>query len=309
MARSDTPEQVADARLVFTRPCIRPLTRRGPRAGREPSRIRTARRSPRGCRQSTGSTPGRGDAVWCTAARARRTRSGRASRALVARSRDSSSTRRVRPARAARPDPPPRRDDPLPVPRRVRGARGSPRKARALPVAAPPPARLDGRLPRARRRRSLRGGVGPDDPRRLRAGGDERRRRQRCRRRIQARVARACRFRAIRSRSSTTSGNELPPGVEGELAVRGRPPTLFAGYWESPDETKRRSAETGTSTGDIATVDADGFLWFVGRAADMITSRGERSARTRSSVRFARHDSVAQAPSSESGTSSEAGSS
>ena len=30
-------------------------------------------------------------------------------------------------------------------------------------------------------------------------------------------------------------GNELPPGVEGELAVRGRPPTLFAGYWESPD--------------------------------------------------------------------------
>ena len=34
-------------------------------------------------------------------------------------------------------------------------------------------------------------------------------------------------------------GNELPPGVEGELAVRGRPPTLFAGYWESPEETKQ----------------------------------------------------------------------
>ena len=35
-------------------------------------------------------------------------------------------------------------------------------------------------------------------------------------------------------------GNELPVGIEGDLAVRGRPPTLFAGYWESPEETKSR---------------------------------------------------------------------
>jgi acetyl-CoA synthetase/medium-chain acyl-CoA synthetase len=71
-------------------------------------------------------------------------------------------------------------------------------------------------------------------------------------------------------------GNQLPPGVDGELAVRGRPPTLFAGYWESPVET--RSAQRGDwyVTGDIATMDADGFFWFEGRAADMLTSRGER---------------------------------
>ena len=35
-------------------------------------------------------------------------------------------------------------------------------------------------------------------------------------------------------------------GVEGDIALRGRPPTLFAGYWERPRRPRRRSAETGT---------------------------------------------------------------
>jgi acyl-coenzyme A synthetase/AMP-(fatty) acid ligase len=71
-------------------------------------------------------------------------------------------------------------------------------------------------------------------------------------------------------------GNELPPGVEGELAVRGRPPTLFAGYWESPEETKQAFRGDWYVTGDIATVDHEGFFWFVSRGTDMISSRGER---------------------------------
>jgi acyl-coenzyme A synthetase/AMP-(fatty) acid ligase len=70
-------------------------------------------------------------------------------------------------------------------------------------------------------------------------------------------------------------GNELPPGVEGELAVRGRPPTLFAGYWESPEQTKAAFRGDWYVTGDLAKVDDDGFIWFVGRASDVITSRGE----------------------------------
>ena len=71
-------------------------------------------------------------------------------------------------------------------------------------------------------------------------------------------------------------GNELPAGVEGELAVRGRPPTLFAGYWEAPELTKQAFRGDWYGTGDIATIDEDGFFWFVGRSADVITSRGER---------------------------------
>jgi len=73
-------------------------------------------------------------------------------------------------------------------------------------------------------------------------------------------------------------GSELPPGIEGELAVRGRPPSLFAGYWESPDETKAVFRGDWYATGDIATADEDGFLWFEGRTTDLITSRGSRFA-------------------------------
>ena len=69
-------------------------------------------------------------------------------------------------------------------------------------------------------------------------------------------------------------GNELPVGIEGDLAVRGRPPTLFAGYWESPDETKAAFRGDWYLTGDVAIADEDGFIWYVGRAEDVITSSG-----------------------------------
>ena len=70
------------------------------------------------------------------------------------------------------------------------------------------------------------------------------------------------------------TGNELPPGIEGNLAVRGRPPTLFAGYWERSDETRRSFLGDWYVTGDYARADEEGTLWFVGRSEDVITSRG-----------------------------------
>ena len=69
-------------------------------------------------------------------------------------------------------------------------------------------------------------------------------------------------------------GNELPVGIEGDLAVRGRPPTLFAGYWELPEETKSAFLGDWYLTGDVAHVDEDGFFTFLGRAEDIITSGG-----------------------------------
>ena len=69
-------------------------------------------------------------------------------------------------------------------------------------------------------------------------------------------------------------GNELPAGVEGDLAVRGNPPTLFAGYWEGSDETKRAFRGDWYLTGDVALVDEEGGFVFVGRAEDVITSSG-----------------------------------
>ena len=90
-------------------------------------------------------------------------------------------------------------------------------------------------------------------------------------------------------------GNELPPGIEGELAVRGRPPTLFAGYWESPDETKQAFRGDWYVTGDIATVDQEGFFWFVARESDVITSRGERFGPHETERALRAHDAVTTA--------------
>ena len=69
-------------------------------------------------------------------------------------------------------------------------------------------------------------------------------------------------------------GNELPAGIEGDLAIRGRPPTLFAGYWELPEETKAAFLGDWYLTGDVAHADDEGFFTFVGRAEDVITSSG-----------------------------------
>ena len=69
-------------------------------------------------------------------------------------------------------------------------------------------------------------------------------------------------------------GNELPAGIEGDLAVRGRPPTLFAGYWEQPEETKSAFLGDWYLTGDVAHVDEEGYFTFVGRAEDVISSSG-----------------------------------
>jgi acyl-coenzyme A synthetase/AMP-(fatty) acid ligase len=71
-------------------------------------------------------------------------------------------------------------------------------------------------------------------------------------------------------------GNVVDPEVEGELAVRGRPPSLFLQYWGEPEETKAAFRGDWFATGDIAKTDEDGFILLAGRAGDMITSRGRR---------------------------------
>jgi acetyl-CoA synthetase/medium-chain acyl-CoA synthetase len=72
------------------------------------------------------------------------------------------------------------------------------------------------------------------------------------------------------------SGHVCPPGVEGDLAVIGRPPTLFVGYWDAPEETEAVFRDGWYLTGDRATRDEDGYLWFVGRSDDVILSAAYR---------------------------------
>lgn len=72
-------------------------------------------------------------------------------------------------------------------------------------------------------------------------------------------------------------GTELPPGVEGEIRIRGEPGvSLMLGYHNRPAETAEALGTDGwLRTGDIGTLDADGYLTFVDRGKDMIKRAGE----------------------------------
>jgi acetyl-CoA synthetase len=72
-----------------------------------------------------------------------------------------------------------------------------------------------------------------------------------------------------------------PVGVdeEGEICVKvadGRPIGLFDGYLESPDVTASVWYDGYYHTHDLATRDADGYFWYVGRTDDMIKTSGYR---------------------------------
>lgn len=93
-------------------------------------------------------------------------------------------------------------------------------------------------------------------------------------------------------------GNELPPGREGDLAVRVRPERpvgLFKEYWRNPAATAAAHRGDWYVTGDRAYVDADGYFWFVGRADDVIISAGYRIGPFEVESALIEHPAVAEA--------------
>ncbi|MDO8617004.1 MAG: acetate--CoA ligase [Dehalococcoidia bacterium] len=69
-------------------------------------------------------------------------------------------------------------------------------------------------------------------------------------------------------------GKELPPGEEGNLAVRPGWPSMFRTYWNNKPLYDSRFQNGWYITGDRARMDADGYFWFVGRADDVINTAG-----------------------------------
>ena len=67
-------------------------------------------------------------------------------------------------------------------------------------------------------------------------------------------------------------GHDVPDGQPGELLVRG--PQVMHGYWQRPDETARVLRDGWLATGDIASVDDDGYVYIVDRKKDMILVSG-----------------------------------
>jgi long-chain acyl-CoA synthetase len=68
--------------------------------------------------------------------------------------------------------------------------------------------------------------------------------------------------------------DDVDPNSEvGELLIRGQ--NVVAGYWNKPEQTKETFVDGWLRTGDLARIDADGFVQIVDRMKDMVNRGGE----------------------------------
>ena len=68
-------------------------------------------------------------------------------------------------------------------------------------------------------------------------------------------------------------GSDCDPGEPGEVLVRGS--HIMTGYWNRPEATAETIVDGWLHTGDVATMDADGFVTIIDRTKDMLISGGE----------------------------------
>ena len=69
------------------------------------------------------------------------------------------------------------------------------------------------------------------------------------------------------------TGETVPRGETGELCTRGY--SVMQGYWEDDERTREAIRDGWMHTGDLATIDADGYCNIVGRVKDMLIRGGE----------------------------------
>jgi long-chain acyl-CoA synthetase len=90
-----------------------------------------------------------------------------------------------------------------------------------------------------------------------------------------------------------TGTRDLPVGEAGELVVRG--PQVMGGYWNKPDENKTALRDGWFYTGDIATMDSDGYFQIVDRKKDMIDVSGYKVWPREVEERLYEHPAVMEA--------------
>ncbi|AGK55145.1 long-chain-fatty-acid--CoA ligase [Bacillus sp. 1NLA3E] len=71
---------------------------------------------------------------------------------------------------------------------------------------------------------------------------------------------------------SLETGEPLPPGEMGEIAVKG--PQVMKGYWNRPEDTEQSIRNGWLLTGDLGYMDAEGYFFVVDRKKDMIIAGG-----------------------------------
>jgi acetyl-CoA synthetase len=88
------------------------------------------------------------------------------------------------------------------------------------------------------------------------------------------------------------SGNVLPPGELGELAVQRPDPVMFLEYWRDQKATDEKFIGDWCLTGDVGTKDEDGYFWFRARKDDIIKSSGYRIGPSEVEDCILKHESV-----------------
>ncbi|MEX2373937.1 MAG: fatty acid--CoA ligase family protein, partial [Dehalococcoidia bacterium] len=89
-----------------------------------------------------------------------------------------------------------------------------------------------------------------------------------------------------------TDGVEAPRGEVGLLAVHRSDPGLMLGYWRRPEEEAQVLQGEWFIGGDLASMDEDGYVWFAGRADDIIKSFGLRLSPVEIETELAHHPAV-----------------
>jgi len=86
------------------------------------------------------------------------------------------------------------------------------------------------------------------------------------------------------------NSSTVAPGGVGELVVRG--PNVMQGYHRLPEETEATITDDWLHTGDLGTVDSEGFISITGRKKDLIISAGENIFPREIEEVLAQHPSV-----------------
>jgi acetyl-CoA synthetase len=91
------------------------------------------------------------------------------------------------------------------------------------------------------------------------------------------------------------NGSQCGPGELGQIAIRRPDPVMFLEYWGKPDATRDKFIGDWMTTGDQGVTDAEGYVQFIGRDDDVITSAGYRIGPTEIEDCLIRHPAVALA--------------
>jgi acetyl-CoA synthetase len=90
-------------------------------------------------------------------------------------------------------------------------------------------------------------------------------------------------------------GQPVKPGVTGQIAVQRPNPVMFLSYWGKPEATRDKFIGDWMTTGDQGMIDDDGYIHFIGRDDDVITSAGYRIGPGEIEDCLIRHPAVALA--------------